>query len=259
MSKCFSPNLLCYSSPKKKIFFCFYYFLSTLAFTWELNQCVYFSWSNFFIYLFILNQSIHIFTQVQNECVVSSGVFVVPPRTGQMSSRTGGTKGHAHLQQDGEEGELLPHVRLQGSLPGRWVTRRRSRSTRDCFTTTSNFLWDSFRRVGQQLLGQLRHPHLQREVSQPAQHQQQSQLHRFATRGILFYRFSQSATWDPAHPQAVSSCVLLPTLLCLSVETLAPPMKHTASFKIKNAKCHLHPKLTGRTEDRGRTLGPGLS
>ncbi|KAG8002525.1 signal peptide protein, partial [Nibea albiflora] len=40
-------------------------------------------------------------------------------------------------------------------------------------------------------------------------------------------------------------------------ETLAPPVKQTASFKIKNAKCHLHPKLTGRTEDRGRTLGPG--
>uniref|UniRef100_A0A665W938 Signal peptide, CUB and EGF-like domain-containing protein 2 n=1 Tax=Echeneis naucrates TaxID=173247 RepID=A0A665W938_ECHNA len=39
--------------------------------------------------------------------------------------------------------------------------------------------------------------------------------------------------------------------------TLAPPVKQTASFKIKNAKCHLHPKLTGRTEDRGRTLGPG--
>ncbi|KAM7411594.1 hypothetical protein PAMA_021537 [Pampus argenteus] len=40
-------------------------------------------------------------------------------------------------------------------------------------------------------------------------------------------------------------------------ETLAPPVKQTASFKIKNAKCHLHPKLSGRTEDRGRTLGPG--
>uniref|UniRef100_A0A7N8WV88 Signal peptide, CUB and EGF-like domain-containing protein 3 n=1 Tax=Mastacembelus armatus TaxID=205130 RepID=A0A7N8WV88_9TELE len=52
----------------------------------------------------------------------------------------------------------------------------------------------------------------------------------------------------------VSSYTLM---LCLSVETLAPPVKHTASFKIKNAKCHLHPKLTGRTEDRGRTLGPG--
>ncbi|KAG7251960.1 hypothetical protein CRUP_016533, partial [Coryphaenoides rupestris] len=40
-------------------------------------------------------------------------------------------------------------------------------------------------------------------------------------------------------------------------ETLAPPVKQTASFKIKDAKCHLHPKLTGRTEDRGRPLGPG--
>ncbi|XP_029575085.1 signal peptide, CUB and EGF-like domain-containing protein 3 isoform X2 [Salmo trutta] len=37
----------------------------------------------------------------------------------------------------------------------------------------------------------------------------------------------------------------------------APPVKQTASFKIKDAKCHLHPKLTGRAEDRGRALGPG--
>uniref|UniRef100_A0A4W5NGK4 Signal peptide, CUB and EGF-like domain-containing protein 3 n=1 Tax=Hucho hucho TaxID=62062 RepID=A0A4W5NGK4_9TELE len=43
-----------------------------------------------------------------------------------------------------------------------------------------------------------------------------------------------------------------PTLLCLPVETGAPPVKQTASFKIKDAKCHLHPKLTGRAEDRGR-------
>ncbi|XP_043985182.1 signal peptide, CUB and EGF-like domain-containing protein 3 isoform X2 [Gambusia affinis] len=41
------------------------------------------------------------------------------------------------------------------------------------------------------------------------------------------------------------------------VETLASPVKQKASFKIKNAKCHLHPKLTGKTEERGRTLGPG--
>ncbi|XP_028850143.1 signal peptide, CUB and EGF-like domain-containing protein 3 isoform X3 [Denticeps clupeoides] len=41
------------------------------------------------------------------------------------------------------------------------------------------------------------------------------------------------------------------------VETLAPPVKQTASFKIKDAKCHLHPKLRGRAEDGGRMLGPG--
>lgn len=46
-------------------------------------------------------------------------------------------------------------------------------------------------------------------------------------------------------------------MLCLPVETGAPPVKQTASFKIKDAKCHLHPKLTGRAEDRGRALGPG--
>uniref|UniRef100_A0A8C7TEF5 Signal peptide, CUB and EGF-like domain-containing protein 3 n=1 Tax=Oncorhynchus mykiss TaxID=8022 RepID=A0A8C7TEF5_ONCMY len=43
----------------------------------------------------------------------------------------------------------------------------------------------------------------------------------------------------------------------LAGKTGAPPVKQTASFKIKDAKCHLHPKLTGRAEDRGRALGPG--
>ena len=57
--------------------------------------------------------------------------------------------------------------------------------------------------------------------------------------------------------QVKVNCTLPSTLLCLSVETLAPPVKQTASFKIKDAKCHLHPKLTGRAEDRGRALGPG--
>ncbi|XP_022533294.2 signal peptide, CUB and EGF-like domain-containing protein 3 isoform X1 [Astyanax mexicanus] len=41
------------------------------------------------------------------------------------------------------------------------------------------------------------------------------------------------------------------------IETLAPPVKQTASFRIKNAKCHLHPKLRGRAEDGGRQIGPG--
>uniref|UniRef100_A0AAZ3P809 Signal peptide, CUB and EGF-like domain-containing protein 3 n=1 Tax=Oncorhynchus tshawytscha TaxID=74940 RepID=A0AAZ3P809_ONCTS len=55
----------------------------------------------------------------------------------------------------------------------------------------------------------------------------------FCSSGILLY----------THP---------PTLFCLPIETGAPPVKQTASFKIKDAKCHLHPKLTGRAEDRGR-------
>uniref|UniRef100_A0A8C8A0E6 Signal peptide, CUB and EGF-like domain-containing protein 2 n=1 Tax=Oryzias sinensis TaxID=183150 RepID=A0A8C8A0E6_9TELE len=42
------------------------------------------------------------------------------------------------------------------------------------------------------------------------------------------------------------------TRLNSSSKTLAPPVKEKASVKIKNAKCYLHPKLTGRTEDRGR-------
>ncbi|XP_046725916.1 signal peptide, CUB and EGF-like domain-containing protein 3 isoform X3 [Silurus meridionalis] len=41
------------------------------------------------------------------------------------------------------------------------------------------------------------------------------------------------------------------------IETLASPVKQTASFRIKNAKCHLHPKLRGRAEDGGKQIGPG--
>uniref|UniRef100_A0A8C2PMU4 Signal peptide, CUB and EGF-like domain-containing protein 2 n=1 Tax=Cyprinus carpio TaxID=7962 RepID=A0A8C2PMU4_CYPCA len=41
------------------------------------------------------------------------------------------------------------------------------------------------------------------------------------------------------------------------IETQAPPVKQTASFRIKNAKCHLHPKHKGRAEDNGRQIGPG--
>ncbi|MGH0187051.1 UNVERIFIED_CONTAM: hypothetical protein FKN15_023573 [Acipenser sinensis] len=41
------------------------------------------------------------------------------------------------------------------------------------------------------------------------------------------------------------------------IETLAPPVKQKASFKIKDAKCHLHPKLKGRQDDGGRHLGAG--
>uniref|UniRef100_A0A9J8CW14 Signal peptide, CUB and EGF-like domain-containing protein 3 n=1 Tax=Cyprinus carpio carpio TaxID=630221 RepID=A0A9J8CW14_CYPCA len=39
--------------------------------------------------------------------------------------------------------------------------------------------------------------------------------------------------------------------LCLVVETQAPPVKQTVSFRIKNAKCYLHPKHKGRAEDNG--------
>ncbi|XP_016086844.1 signal peptide, CUB and EGF-like domain-containing protein 3 [Sinocyclocheilus grahami] len=41
------------------------------------------------------------------------------------------------------------------------------------------------------------------------------------------------------------------------IETQAPPVKQTVSFRIKNAKCHLHPKHKGRAEDNGRQIGPG--
>ncbi|KAK1152762.1 signal peptide, CUB and EGF-like domain-containing protein 3 isoform X4 [Acipenser oxyrinchus oxyrinchus] len=45
------------------------------------------------------------------------------------------------------------------------------------------------------------------------------------------------------------------TQSCL--ETLTPPVKQKASFKIKDAKCHLHPKLKGRQDDGSRQLGAG--
>uniref|UniRef100_A0A3B4EBT6 Signal peptide, CUB and EGF-like domain-containing protein 3 n=1 Tax=Pygocentrus nattereri TaxID=42514 RepID=A0A3B4EBT6_PYGNA len=55
-----------------------------------------------------------------------------------------------------------------------------------------------------------------------------------------------------AHYLAGSQCCV-----CLTVETLAAPVKQTASFRIKNAKCHLHPKLRGQADDGGRQIGPG--
>uniref|UniRef100_A0A3B3D5J3 Signal peptide, CUB and EGF-like domain-containing protein 3 n=1 Tax=Oryzias melastigma TaxID=30732 RepID=A0A3B3D5J3_ORYME len=65
-----------------------------------------------------------------------------------------------------------------------------------------------------------------------------------------------------AHYLSGMSELTLPSWLstsfyCSQESTLAPPVKEKASVKIKNAKCYLHPKLTGRTEDRGRMLGPG--
>lgn len=116
-----------------------------------------------------------------------------------------------------------------------------------------------FCRVWQQLLSQLWHPHPQREVSCQAQFQQQSELHRSAALHIPIIKHFPKILSVSHNLCKTVYLVLLPTVLCLSVETLAHPVKQTASFKIKNAKCHLHPKLTGRTEDRGRTLGPGLS
>lgn len=130
-------------------------------------------------------------------------------------------------------------------------------ATSSSFQTVNTFL-GTLHRVGQQLLGQLRHPHPPREVPRQAQHQQQPELHRLAALHISVMKHLRSCLSVRA-AQTACGRVLLPTVLCLSVETLAPPVKHTASFKIKNAKCHLHPKLSGRTEDRGRTLGPGLS
>lgn len=41
-------------------------------------------------------------------------------RAGEMPARFGSAAGHPHLQQDGQEGQLCPHLRLQGSLSARY-------------------------------------------------------------------------------------------------------------------------------------------
>lgn len=46
-------------------------------------------------------------------------------RAGEMPVRFGATAGHAQLQQDGQEGQLRPHLRLQGSFPARYGGVRR--------------------------------------------------------------------------------------------------------------------------------------
>lgn len=44
-------------------------------------------------------------------------------RAGEMPARFGAAAGHPHLQQDGQEGQLCPHLRLQGPLSARYPRR----------------------------------------------------------------------------------------------------------------------------------------
>lgn len=46
--------------------------------------------------------------------------WCVSLRAGEMPVRFRAAAGHPHLQQDGQEGQLRPHLRLQGSLPARY-------------------------------------------------------------------------------------------------------------------------------------------
>lgn len=46
-------------------------------------------------------------------------------RAGEMPGRFSSTTGHSHLQQDGQEGQLCPHLLLQGSFPARYRGDRR--------------------------------------------------------------------------------------------------------------------------------------
>lgn len=59
----------------------------------------------------------------------------------------------------------------------------------------------------------------------------------------------------PGVPTAASSlagpCQLAEHPPVLS-ETVAAPVKQKASFKIKDAKCHLHPRTKGKQEEAGR-------
>uniref|UniRef100_A0A8C1XQJ5 Signal peptide, CUB and EGF-like domain-containing protein 3 n=1 Tax=Cyprinus carpio TaxID=7962 RepID=A0A8C1XQJ5_CYPCA len=57
--------------------------------------------------------------------------------------------------------------------------------------------------------------------------------------------------WTRVPPRGHSDATKIFWPLCLVVETQAPPVKQTASFRIKNAKCYLHPKHKGRAEDNG--------
>lgn len=40
-------------------------------------------------------------------------------------------------------------------------------------------------------------------------------------------------------------------------ETVAAPVKQKASFKIKDAKCHLHPRTKGKQEEAGKAGAQG--
>uniref|UniRef100_A0A8C2KSM3 Signal peptide, CUB and EGF-like domain-containing protein 2 n=1 Tax=Cyprinus carpio TaxID=7962 RepID=A0A8C2KSM3_CYPCA len=57
--------------------------------------------------------------------------------------------------------------------------------------------------------------------------------------------------WTRVPPRGHSDATKIFWPLCLVVETQAPPVKQTVSFRIKNAKCYLHPKHKGRAEDNG--------
>lgn len=43
-----------------------------------------------------------------------------------------------------------------------------------------------------------------------------------------------------------------------STDSLAPPIKQKARFKIKDAKCHLRPRSKEKTKDSGKQAGLGM-
>lgn len=47
-------------------------------------------------------------------------------------------------------------------------------------------------------------------------------------------------------------------VLCIDTDTLAPPIKQKARFKIKDAKCHLRPRNRDRSRDSSRHSQQGI-
>lgn len=67
-------------------------------------------------------------SQVPGLCQPRASPLVVTSRcvslrAGEMPARFGAAAGHPHLQQDGQEGQLCPHLRLQGPLSARYRHR----------------------------------------------------------------------------------------------------------------------------------------
>uniref|UniRef100_A0A670J9E5 Signal peptide, CUB domain and EGF like domain containing 3 n=1 Tax=Podarcis muralis TaxID=64176 RepID=A0A670J9E5_PODMU len=52
--------------------------------------------------------------------------------------------------------------------------------------------------------------------------------------------------------EACGHCAIMGPCYSLAKETVAAPIKQKASFKIKDAKCHLHPRMKGKQDEVGR-------
>lgn len=60
--------------------------------------------------------------------------------------------------------------------------------------------------------------------------------------------------WPPLARLPHAGVVEHPPIL---LETVAAPIKQKASFKIKDAKCHLHPRAKGKQDEAGKAGAQG--